>query len=184
MEQLVVLAIIGLLSMVNWAVQKSNEKREAAKTKRDVVRGERKKSQRNIYTQPPPVPAARKSQPQRDSFQELMEALGLPPEAAPPAPVFPREFSSPTLATPREEEEFASLEEEAPKPSLPTPSRTARERQLAAAFSSHETSVPTARATTTIQSLLSNRTSQRQAILLAEILGTPRGLTYAERWGF
>lgn len=183
MEQLVVLAIIGLLSLINWAVQKSNEKRTEAKAKRDVVRGERKKSQRNIYTQPPPVPTARKPQPPRDPFQDLMEALGLPPEAAPPSPIFPRELAPPVIATPLEDEEFASLEEEPPKPHVSTPFHTARERQLAAAFSTHEAPTPSVRTTTDIRSLLSNRTSQRQAILIAEILGTPRGLARADQWG-
>ncbi len=34
MEQLVILVIIGLISLVNWLMQKAAEKREVAKTKR------------------------------------------------------------------------------------------------------------------------------------------------------
>ena len=90
-----------------------------------------------------------------------------------------------------EEEEFASAEEAPPlperRPEIRTPrwqppavrrpdEKTAR---LASAFAAVEEKPAAARRGTKLQDLLSNRDSQRQAVILAEILGTPRGLVSA-----
>ena len=75
-ELLVILVIIGLISLVNWLMQKSAEKREAAKMKREQAQEDwGAQPRRNIYTQPAPAPAARRA-PQ--------------PAVAPAAPVAPR----------------------------------------------------------------------------------------------
>ena len=108
MEQLVLLVIIGLISLINWVMQKAAEKREQAGQKRAERREIRRESKRNVYTQPAPGPVhrpvRRASGPTQDPFRELMEALGLPADQLPPPPVARREELV-------EEEEFASPHE-------------------------------------------------------------------------
>ena len=80
MDQLVLLVIIGLISLVNWVMQKAAEKRELAKLERE----EREAGKQSVYRQPPPkqrTAERRARSPQQDPLKELMEALGLPPEA-------------------------------------------------------------------------------------------------------
>ncbi len=179
MEQLVILIIIGLISLVNWALQKSAEKREQAKLQREAQRGGKDEGRRNVYTQPQPVRTKKlRRPPEQDPFKELMEALGLPPdELRPPVP--------PRLPKPDfDEEEMHSMEEPVPPPVTRSPSvrwhakkpddQTAK---LASAFaaSEHRPTRDAARAGTR-NALLSSRASQRQAVILAEILGPPRAL--------
>lgn len=188
MEQLVILIIIGLISLVNWVMQKAAEKREAAELKRVEKRETKREAKRNIYTQPAPAarPAARRASPERDPFKELMDALGLPTDELPPPPV-----ARPAQVF--EEEEFASVEETAPPPvpqvlvekktprwqapSVQRPDeKTAR---LASAFASVEEKSEPVYRSSSLRGLLSGRDSQRKAVVLAEILGTPRGLVSA-----
>ena len=187
MEQLVILIIIGLISLVNWLMQKAAEKREVAKTKRVEKREVKRETRRNIYTQPAPAPTARRAPVERDPFKDLMDALGLPADEAPPRPVVagPDDF---------EEEEFSSLEAPAPPP-LPTPAVTKprgkaaawhppargaqpdeKTRQLASAFAALDDASPETWRGSDVRSLLANSSSQRKAVIVSEILGTPRGL--------
>jgi hypothetical protein len=183
MEQLVLLVIIGLISLVNWLMQKAAEKREAAGQKRAERREVKREARRNVYTQGPsaPAPARRTGAPGSDPFKELMDALGLPSDEAPPPPVVRR-------AEVFEEEEFASVEEAAPPP-IPQPeAKTPRWRapavrrpdektaQLASAFAAVGEEPASTYRGSSVRDLLAGRDSQRKAIVLAEILGTPRGL--------
>jgi len=188
MEQLVILIIIGLISLVNWVMQKAAEQREAAKMKRAENRETKREAKRNIYTQPAPAapPVARRASAERDPFKELMDALGLPTDEMPPPPVARRTQVF-------EEEEFTSAEEAAPPPvaqvlpekktprwqapSVQRPDeKTAR---LASAFASvGEKQEPVYRSSS-MRGLLAGRDAQRKAVVLAEILGTPRGLVSA-----
>ncbi len=198
MEQLVILVIIGLISLVNWLLQKAAEKREAAKLKK-VERGEQKSEERrNIYTQPPPVPAStgrRPSAPAQDPFKDLMDALGLPSDGAPP--VVRREATPPPVV---EVEEFASLEEPPPRPQhkqrrakqpqvtwkQPEKKRQPDEKEarLASAFAAQEgrRSTKGSPDRRPIRTLLSDRSSQRQAVILSEILGRPRAFLPPDEW--
>jgi len=181
MDQLVLLVIIGLISLVNWVMQKAAEKREQAK----LDRAEREEGKRSVYRQPPPqkrVAERRARTPQQDPLKELMEALGLPPEAAAPPPVAPRMAAEP-------EEEFASLESAPPPvpasvPAAPKPrwqpssirrpdEKTAR---LASAFAAKEKTSAEVPRPTAVRGLLSDRASKRNAVILAEILGQPKAL--------
>jgi hypothetical protein len=184
MEQLVILIIIGLISLVNWVMQKAAEQREATKMKRVEKREVRRESKRNIYTQPAPAaapPVARRQTVGRDPFKDLMDALGLPSDEAPPPPVVRREEFF-------EQEEFASVEEAAPPP-VPAPGVKAprwqapsvrrpdeKTAQLASAFAAVGEKPASAYRASKLHDLLASRDSQRKAIVLAEILGTPRGL--------
>jgi hypothetical protein len=120
--------------------------------------------------------------PERDPFKDLMEALGLPPEESPPSPV---------TASPRqvEEEEFASWEQVAPPPlpQAPEPVWQAPPRpkkpdlktaQLASAFAAVDEQTDSFRGSK-IRDLLGGQDAQRKAIVLAEILGSPRGMAPA-----
>ena len=185
MEQLVILIIIGLISLVNWLMQKAAEKREAAGQKRAERREVKREARRNVYTQgvPAPAPTVRRAPAERDPFKELMDALGLPSDEAPPPPVVARE--------PFHEEEFASMEEPAPPPVLQQPAAPkprprwqapsvhrpdAKTAQVASAFAAVEEAPAASYRGSGLRALLSGRDSQRKAIVLAEILGTPRGL--------
>jgi hypothetical protein len=127
----------------------------------------------------------------RDPFKDLMDALGLPADGAPPGPV---------VAEPDyfEEEEFSSLEAPAPPPLPPKsevtkprvkaaawhpPVRGAqpdeKTRQLASAFAALDDASPETWRGGNVRSLLANSSSQRKAVILSEILGTPRGLANA-----
>jgi hypothetical protein len=191
MEQLVILVIIGLISLVNWVMQRAAEKREVAKAKRVEKHEVRRESKRNVYTQPAPGPTARRAAAERDPFKDLMDALGLPADGAPPGPV---------VAEPDyfEEEEFSSLEAPAPPP-LPKPVATKprgkaaawhppargaqpddKMKQLASAFVALDKASPETWRGGDVRSLLASSSSQRKAVILAEILGTPRGLARAD----
>lgn len=181
MDQLVLLVIIGLISLINWVMQKAAEKREQAK----LERAEREEGKQSVYRQPPPqkrVAGRRARAPQQDPLKELMEALGLPPEAAAPQPVAPRTAAEP-------EEEFASLESApppvpqsapvAPKPRWqPSSVRRPDEKtaRLASAFAAKEKSSAEVTKPAAVRSLLADRASRRNAVILAEILGQPKAL--------
>jgi len=94
MEQLVILVIIGLISLVNWLVQRSSEIREQRKLEREqqgVPEGNPFLSSEEKSTGP-----VRKDP--SEEMRRLMEVLGVPveeppreaaaPPQLPPAPVF------------------------------------------------------------------------------------------------
>ena len=185
MEQLVLLVVIGLISLINWVMQKAAEKREQAQLERENKR----ETKRNVYTQPVPSPvhrpARRAAGPVQDPFKDLMDALGLPSDQLPPPPVARREVIV-------EEEEFASVEDTPPpipepavarQPARPKPAAPFRPDrkmiELASAFAAVEEKPATAYRGSKVRDLLANRDSQKKAVVLAEILGTPRGLVSA-----
>jgi hypothetical protein len=193
MEQLVILIIIGLISLVNWVLQKAAEKRELARMKREADRG----GASIPAAQPPPVPATPRTGRSEDPLRELMEALGLPPDSVPPPTTSARRVQPPEI----QEDEFASMEEAEPPPPLPDVPPAPRQPEprwqqpaplrpdeatarLASAFNAYEhapAAAPSASAGG-VRGLLANRDSQRHAIILAEIFGTPRALRPAGDW--
>jgi hypothetical protein len=183
MEQLVILVVIGLISLVNWLLQKASEKRELAEMKRKAAE-EPASGRRNVYTEDGPAqprPLRRPAQPTPDPMRELMEALGLPADAAQPGPVARRLVPPPVVV--EVEEEFSSLEDD--PPALPQPDRRPPPdaktlqlaRDLAAAEAASEHAPLDARG---FRALLASRSTQRQAVILAEIFGPPRGLVSRE----
>lgn len=184
MEQLVILIIIGLISLVNWVLQKAAEKREQAQSRRVERREIKQETRRNVYTQPAPAAPERRrpAGAERDPFKDLMEALGLPPEEELPAPVT-------ASSRPVEEDEFSSWEDAAPPPlpktpepvwqAPPRPKKPDRKTaQLASAFAAVEEQSDSFHGSQ-MRDLLGSREAQRRAIVLAEILGSPRGLAPA-----
>ncbi len=207
MEQLVILVIIGLISLVNWILQRAAERREAAKAEAEIRRQQEefKRSGGRLEPPPPPArpapPAPPPLAPAKDPLRELMEALGLPDEEPPPHRS-PRQAPPPL---PEPNEEFASMEEvmEVPPPVLtappsrPAPVVTAPRWEAtppapvatvamvtAEKFQVHGPSRETSGEArpAALRSLLREPEGRRQAVLLAEILGTPRGLLPAAAW--
>ena len=181
MEQLVLLVIIGLISLINWVMQKAAEKREQAK----LERAGRREAEQSVYRKrrEAPAPSSRPAAPTQDPFKELMDALGLPADAEMPPPVARR-------AAPEPEEEFVSLEEEPPPlPARPAPAAERprwqpprvlrpdeKTAQLASAFAAKEKDSPGGVQPSSVRALLADRSSKRHAVVLAEILGQPRAL--------
>lgn len=167
MEQLVILLVIGVISLVNWAIKKSQEKRAAEEAMRE---GALERAQRHAARRA----ASRRPGEAADPMRELLEALGLPPDAAVPATVPPPPA--------REAEEFASLED-APAPAAPgikwardIAEADEKTRALASAMAA-TASAEKARGPSRggWRALLSGREAQRRAFVAAEIFGRPRG---------
>ena len=166
MEQLVILVIIGLVSLVNWVLQKAAKRREDLQPKPPAHAQTRHAAETRRQTM---------NRPAKDPMRELMEALGLPPDEAPP----PLPQRAATVVV--EQEEFANTETGVPdassllaglqKPVRPD-EKTAR---LAGAFAAAERPSSSPRVQK-VRSLLSDRSRQREAIILSEILGQPLAL--------
>lgn len=173
MEQLVILIIIGLISLINWIIQKSAEAKEKAQAKRKADQGESpfqpSSSEREEDATADPSEGMRK----------LMEALGVPLEEEVRRPA-PRASQPPPLP----EETFVQshrpviIEEERPRPvTRPvvapySPTRRARERKKAEV-------VEVSRANPAQEALkkaLGSKDSLRTAVILSEVLGKPRAL--------
>ncbi len=155
MEQLVILLVIGIISLVNWLMQRSAEIRE----RRKAEAGRLGIPGGNPF-QPAEEQPATTTAPAKDPAREmrkLMEALGLPLEdeeppvhrELPPAPELPPLPASPPKAP-------------APKPAVQMP-----------AFVPH--APPAARSA--LAQALRSRDGVRQAIVLREILGPPKAFT-------
>lgn len=158
MEQLVILLIIGLISFINWFIQKSAEyKKEQERLKQQSERAE------GMSATEADIPQEEPSLDER--LQTLMEALGQPA----PAPSY---HSAPALSL-------------APPP-LPTSIETRQTltemrkmRELAETFEKTENlHQENTTGTKHYLDLLKNPKNVRDAIVLREILGSPKGLEY------
>ncbi len=163
MEQLVIIAIVGLISLVNWLMKRSAEVREERRQERQrqgIPEGDPYHPTASAEQDPvPPSPSAKPS----PDMRRLMEALGLPhddedlivqeevpvvhPRATPPPPPLP-------------------VFQPAPKPDL----RNERTKNTDVALSRPEAASPLALA-------LHSQSGLRQAIVLREILGPPKAFT-------
>ena len=170
MEQFIILLLIALISIINWLVQKSKEKREARKLAKHVdATGEIAKEEEQA--QPPEAEG-------EITMRRLREALGLPEKAAPPA-------------LPKRVEE---LPPERPLPPLPRPARrpvvlhvpSVRPREGRRAFelphrlgeSIERAAAP--RPPSRIRELLGSAGGLRDAVVLSEILGPPKGFRQSQ----
>jgi len=81
MEQLVILVIIGLISLVNWLMQRSAKMKENRRLEKAAEQGE---SPEEFI--PESSYEAQEERPD-ESMRKLMEALGLPVQEAPPPPL-------------------------------------------------------------------------------------------------
>ncbi|MFZ4776181.1 MAG: hypothetical protein ACOYM3_12490 [Terrimicrobiaceae bacterium] len=169
MEQLVIIVIIGLISLVNWLMQRSAQIREERKQERerlgipegDPFHGEEAAEVAEHRTESSPAagdPSA--------NMRKLLEALGLPVEEAaqPPQAITPRPVAP----------------EITPPPALPrlpayrsfTPPKPRPENPNAQAFV-----MPPPAVTSPLVLALRSHEGVRQAIVLREILGPPKALS-------
>jgi hypothetical protein len=179
MEQLVILLLIALISFINWLVKKSSQMREARKREANTAKtGESLPS-------PPPPPPLPEAEPDI-SMRRLREALGLPKETEPPA--LPKRMAEierhvpPPLPPPR------------PHPVRPishvpvTPVPAAPDRgeyryiELPRGFlKPAERRIEVEASGSRIRELLSSSGGLRDAVVLSEILGPPKGLRVQEQ---
>jgi len=160
-DQFVILVIIGLISLVNWLIQRSAEQREKKRLERKALDGDdAEEVQADVFTAPRPVaenPGA--------EMRKLMEALGLPMEEPPPV---------------LEPEPQRTFVEKAP-PQLPAPSPVRTYRQpfsnpATARLARARPAVTTTSAPHPLAALLNNPSQLRQAIVLREVLGPCKSL--------
>jgi hypothetical protein len=178
MEQLIILLLIALISLINWLVQKSSELRKARKEEQgSATRAE------SLPGGPPPQP-----EPEREvSMRRFREALGLPEEAPPPAiPKRKETPRPPPLPAP-------------PPPSPPSPAMAVGSRvpvvtpPIVRAHTAHrfpefphKIGKPVGRAIepeakgSRIRELLDSSGGLRDAVVLSEILGVPKSLRKEE----
>lgn len=159
MEQIVIIFIIGLISLVNWLMKRSAEIREQRREERkrlgipegDPFHDTARKPERST---PPPVDPS-------IEMRKLMEALGIPMEEPEP-PVFETAAESPAPELP-------------PLPTFeppPEPAKTPKEKRL-----DLEAAIPAPRSASPLLPALHSHEGIRQAIVLREILGPPKAFT-------
>ena len=158
MEQVVIIVIIGLISLVNWVVKRSAEIREERKRERQrqgIPEGDPFHSA--PHETESPAPSRPDTAPSTD-MRRLMEALGLPPEddELPPKPVV-RE-APPAIPPPPTYRPPAAAKPRVNKPSTGV------------------VSIPPATTVSPLAAALRSRDGIRQAIVLREILGPPKAL--------
>lgn len=194
-EQIILLLVIGLISLVNWVIQKSAEARKKRQMQERIDRGEE-----------PAQPVASRRYDHHDeepetegdpaeNMRRLMEALGLPLEDAPPQPVpRPQAAPPPLPAQPREmvqppplvrtvrEMEAAG---EMPVHRQPAPVVTSQPQRAklhdwqrkAAKSLEASAAAEASRAVkpSRVRQMIQQPESLRDAVILTEILGRPRG---------
>jgi hypothetical protein len=176
MEQLVLILLVVLISIINWIVQKSKERRE------------KRRLEKRADTTGEPVPKGPSAQPPETqtetAMRRLREALGLPEEAEPPViPKRAQQEAPPRPAPP-------PLPQPAKKPvaRVPfTPPRLEhrkfelphlkfRKFDLPHRLAKPVAEVEVRRQPSRIRELLGSAGGLRDAVVLAEILGPPKSL--------
>jgi hypothetical protein len=185
MEQLVILLLIALISIINWIIQKSKESREKRKLeKRADATGE-------PVAKHEPAPDATGTE---TAMRRLREALGLPEDA--PSPAIPKRAESERVESKRIEPKQIERPAVAPQPSPdrlvppPLPQREkrpvvqvppVRRREGHRRFEfPHKIAKPLlpeeAKQPLRIRELLQSQGGLRDAVVLSEILGPPKSL--------
>ena len=150
-QQVVIIIVIGLISLVNWVMKRSAEIREARKQERQrlgIPEGDPFHSA--PHQEESPEPQHRPAIAPSPDMRRLMEALGLPPDEE--APPVVRKAAAPAALPPLP----AYRPPAAQKSRAVPPAAVAPVSPLSTALRSHE--------------------GLRQAIVLREILGPPKAL--------
>jgi hypothetical protein len=185
MDQFVIVLIIAVIGLIKWAIEKSAEKRAQRETAERLDKIERSE------TPAPPLRAPRpmeQAAPDMDAAaRRLREALGLPvdeellrpepqrPPVLPPQPP-PRHFQPPPRIERKLEDLAADLER---RMMAPAAAEVAPKHQPAPAKERSKPLPDAPSARGTLDELLRSRDGLRKAILVQEILGTPKGLSGA-----
>ena len=163
MEQLIILLLIGLISLINWIIQKSRELRERRKLEAEEIGEALRQEPSQTQEQADPTEAMRR----------LREALGLPDEAPEPKPVAERPPPLPKRPAPQPKR---STSQSAAPPRLPTPPPwvpTPPQPRLHRWETRTPAIVPEIKAPSQIRLLLSSAQGLRDAFVLSEILAPP-----------
>ncbi len=178
MEQLVFLLIFAVIGFINWLVQKSAEKREAA-------RKEAGTPTRPASPWQAPRPVSGPMDDFGDAARRLREALGLPADAEPPRPVArpaeppalpgePAAPAAPVILFERKLREYElDLERRLVEEPAPVPAPVVRSFVPPAA-----PIAPEPRRAGPLDELLRTREGLRKAVLIQEVLGTPKGMVF------
>ena len=175
MEQLVILLLIALISFINWLVKKSAERREARKREKAADQG--------VESLPRQIPAPPLPEAEPEiSMRRLREALGLPRDVEPP-PVPKRVVEiekpvPPPLPSPRPVPAKPVI------PHVPVVRAQAEPSQGEYRFIEMprgfmkpvERKIEVAARESRIRELLGSSGGLRDAVILSEILGPPKGL--------
>jgi hypothetical protein len=194
MEQLVILLLIALISLINWIIQKSKETREKRQLqKRADTTGETVK-----HGVPETSPVAETE----TAMRRLREALGLPEEAEPP--VIPRRAQPEVPPPPREPVRLPPRREVVTP--LPVPEAAKRPAVVRVPFTPpglehrkfelphlelrkfdlpHRLAKPIAdmevpKPPSRVRELLTSTGGLRDAVVLSEVLGRPKSLREGE----
>ncbi len=157
MEQLILLVVIGLISLINWAIKKSAQMREQKRIEEATLRGEAPE----LPPEPEPRAFENAGEEPGERMRKLMEALGLPPADLPP-PLLRTEPTRP----PHQEKTAAPPAQKIQVPTTPLPTHRTRTPKLPKPVTSPSP----------FRQLLTRPESAREAIVLAEILGSPRAI--------
>jgi len=186
MEQLVLLLLFGAIALIQWLVKKSAEMREQRKNEKQAQWGE----EGDVFREAREVerPADSQAGDPDASMRKLMEALGLPQEAPPP-PVPQRQPTPPPMpqapASPIPPVRPAPKFAERPSPKVPEkpafrlpekPLVTAAKLGVPAARSKPFDTVPEKKPVFSIRELLASPDSMKKAVILSEIIGSPKAL--------
>lgn len=165
MEQLVILVLIGLISLINWLVQKSGEMREKRKLERQAQFEGADELRQAPPAEDPTFSPPSDEEVHAEKLRRFMEALGMPveEEAPPPRPV--RQASPPPMVPAPERVVTPSLVTAAAEMA---PVRSLRRPVVPAPARKQEPS--------RVRRLLSSGHGLRDAIVVSEVLGPPRGL--------
>ncbi|MDP9292686.1 MAG: hypothetical protein M3O82_10040 [Verrucomicrobiota bacterium] len=192
MEQLLIILLAGGLALANWILKRQSEKRERLQDPPEL----------SPRRDPRPVLRPTPVQTEEERMRKFLEALGVPAGASPPArarpvampkpiaPVAPqRRFVVPTPpvviapSVPQTVEQTASFETEtmegAAAHALEAGSailERAAKFMPAQLETTPKRPKPAISEKSSIRTLLGNPRSLRQAVVLREILGPPRGL--------
>jgi hypothetical protein len=191
MEQLVIILLIALISIINWIIQKSKERREKQKLeKRADATGE-------PVAKHEPAPEATETE---TAMRRLREALGLPDEA--PPPVRPRRAEPKRAEAERIEPKRAEPKKRIERPVSPPPRspdrlvppplpqaerrpavvhvrpvRWEQHRRFEPLHKIAKPSLPEVpKQPPRIRELLQSQGGLRDAVVLSEILGPPKSL--------
>ena len=175
MEQFVILLVVGAIGLIKWVMEKSAEQRAQRETEERIGRLRESEPVAHPMLAPRPIAPSPFPNP-ATTARRLREALGLPDESdlPPRRPVAPR-----PLPTFRVEEVKAMVPAHDLERRVVTPPPLVfLDRLPAQPIISAEPREPAALSHSGLDELLRSRAGLRKAILVQEILGTPKGLVF------
>ncbi|MFV0415947.1 MAG: hypothetical protein ACK5NG_06225 [Chthoniobacterales bacterium] len=202
MEQLVILIVIGLLSLINWIIQKSKEykAKQAATESRNNARafGKAQQQEQN-FPEENAAPAARTWEASDQALQDFYDNIGVEnPVSAPPPPQEESQYFE-SYQEPAPQEEFYQQEVQQPvyEEPLPEPvpppipgfatqeasviqpdeAELALARRLEAAETPTQVIQKMPPVSGSVRAFLKTPEALRKAVLLKEILGKPKALS-------